>query len=58
MESEVGIGSGQVAESLVDGMQLVTFILRSSRAEIRAAHGRLQFGRVQEFLVERGKEGF
>ena len=57
MESEVGIRSGQVADVLVDGMQLVAFVLRSSRAEIRAAHSRLQFGRVHEFLVERGKEG-
>lgn len=56
---EVGVGSGQVADFLVDGMQLVAFLLCSPRAGIRAAaHGRLQFGCVQEFLVERSQEGF
>lgn len=59
VHKEVGVGSGQVADFLVDGMQLVAFVLCSPRAGIRAAaHWRLQFGCVQEFLVERSQEGF
>lgn len=59
VESEVSVGSGQVTDFLVDRMQLVALILRSPRARIcGAAQGRLQLRCIQEFLVERGQEGF
>lgn len=59
VESEVGVGSGKATEFLVDGMQFVASVLRSPRAGIGAAHhGRLQFGCVQQFLVECGQEWF
>lgn len=59
VQSRFGVGARLEARVLVDGMQLVAFVLRASRPGIRdAAQGRFQLRGVQEFLVEGGQEGF
>lgn len=58
MDAKVGVGSRQGAEVLVNGMQLVAFVLSTPRAGIRhSRHGRTQVGSVQELLIERSQEG-